>query len=251
MVAVVVLLVGCVVVVTVGQAGPTLAQEQRQGGELNTEQGGATFIQEPQQTETPDPSDGRNVTTPPGGEWPDSCEDAPTVNASGVYRGTIDSPDDADWLNVTLAEKGEFVELRPLVPTAEQVAQIESEATSGSHSWQPISVADGIDQFDYSIELSRRAGVNSSTWRIFAETGPAAFCFGVSELQPDGTDIPNEWELDLRSPPPEPAGLNDRVLTRNEIDEYEERLTDLEEQVASLQRDLTRIRQNESLTTDE
>lgn len=115
-------------------------------------------------------------------KWGDSCDDAPVVDGTGNYDGTLESPDDTDYFKIQL-DHGEYLDVDVFAPTDAdhpQVGIIGEDYTLRKGS----NVDLGFDE----IELE--PGIEGS-FELWAEED-TVLCFWVSDLG-DGGGFPYDW----------------------------------------------------------
>lgn len=164
-------------------------------------------------------------------EWPDSCSDAPVIDAmnSTVLNGTINSPDDDDTFLLNIS-KGEHVAVTMNVPSAEG----EFTGRFFSSSIRPESgdvevIGDLVHSTDDSEGLTNASAI------AFMEESDEHMCIRLSDREPDDARLPYDWEVRLKknTRPPVPVDSeiqrleDENAQLRSVLDEKNETIAQL------------------------
>jgi len=125
-------------------------------------------------------------------EWGSSCDDAPVVDGTGSYSGTIETPDDEHYFKVQV-DHGEYLEIDLSVPsTAEEPSlSIESPDSEAYTKRNPNNVSFEASRWGEWIEIE--PGLDGS-FELWAEED-TVFCFQIYDGSDDG-EYPYDWTFD-------------------------------------------------------
>lgn len=178
-------------------------------------------------------SSGTPANTSTGDQWPDNCDAASPVAATGSYNGTINSPDDVDTFKISLPVKGDFVTMQARAPVAEDRFSI---SFVGPVSTGNTQAEDGVSISNAGLSSYAAEGLtNNTSWAVFSEEENATVCVEIREHNPSSAQLPCEWAVSLNKNSHGPYPLEGEVLSPAEIRDFEQRLAALEERVAELE----------------
>lgn len=172
--------------------------------------------------------------------WPDECENAPTVDNTGVYNGAIDSPRDVDTLIIQIPNKGDYVSFAPRVPAEYGDFFIEVLEMDGDFTDLNLSFEEGVEvnyRDSDEIEIHGTDGnrIENSSWEIWAEQQETQICISIWDDDFRQANLPYEWELRLQLNNPTAVVVNTenrRLKTR--VTNLERLLGEKNETIANL-----------------